>query len=462
MTTQESEWKDLIWYFILIGISTFGSSLVDGGLTILIPFYSKDILNANETYSALLFAIIALGNFLLHPFTGIMVARTSCEFIIIISCIIHFVAQLFLYFSLILTSSSYLETHSCYYVWCIMCFTVGTTQSLTMVSIETYIPLHIPVSKRGRFMTYQVMINRAAYLFGAFSNGLLAVHYSIQTTLLINSSITIIFGIIVFFLFIPPAYYASNTLKITSVNDFVNIWTKIGYQNRFKLDNWLFKMESVHSNRNTVSLWRVCQNNFNILCKVGVLSFGQLYTRKSREFILTFQAHNMNLSNDTIAYVNTFSYVPDVALFLLPGYLMDKYGRKYSLVPSLICLIIASMWLSFATDYFTLSLVAMLFGFGDGLANGSLNTIASDIAPVDYHGRAKFIGIFYMMCSVPNIVSPMIIGTLASNVSLFYASMSSVLFAFISLIWTVFVLPETSKYHKTSGNIQNNETVPLI
>eukprot|EP01084_Bolivina_argentea_P129855 229309_1 len=464
----KSEWNNFLWYIILIGVSTFGCSLVDGGLTILIPFYTKDILNANETYSAMLFATMSFGNFLLHPLTGIMVAHTSCELIIIIASIIHFLAQFFMYLSLLFINYSYLETNTSYYIWCIMCFIVGITQSLTFVSIEAYIALHIPISKRGRFMTYQVLVNRCAYLFGSFSNGLLSINYSIATTLLLNSIITIVFGIIVFFLFIPPYYSVSSTIQITSFQDFLNIWNKIGYKNRFKIDNWKFVNTNINKkiNDNSSSLFTVCQTNLNILFKVSILCFGQLYTRKSRQFILTFQADTINMSNDKIAYVNTYSYIPDVAVFLLPGYLMDKYGRKYSLIPSLICLVIASMCLSFANNYFQLSIIAMLFGLGDGLANGSLNTIASDIAPLDYNGRAKFIGIFYMICAIPNIISPMIIGMLASNVSLFYASLSSVFFAMLSLIWTIFIVPETSTYHlmnagETHFSDENDETVPL-
>ena len=107
----------------------------------------------------------------------------------------------------------------------------------------------------------------------------------------------------------------------------------------------------------------------------------------------------IGLSDEELGFVNSTSYMSDSCMFLIAGYLMDKYGRKYGAVPSLIFFIIATMIVPFVNNEGFLIFTALIYGIGDGFATGIILTIGTDLAPIEC--SAQFLGLlllFFVFC----------------------------------------------------------------
>ena len=147
---------------------------------------------------------------------------------------------------------------------------------------------------------------------------------------------------------------------------------------------------------------------------------------------------------------------------VIAGYLMDKYGRKSTAIPSLVLFIISLFLVSFANNYYLLIFVSILFGFSDGISTGLLMTIGADIAP--FNCRSQFLGFYRMASTSADVIAPIIIGYLSSNVNIFTACLSAIIVSTFSLIWIIFFVKEPSKYRRLDNidniNDQNTKNTP--
>ncbi len=93
------------------------------------------------------------------------------------------------------------------------------------------------------------------------------------------------------------------------------------------------------------------------------------------------------------------------------GVLVDRFGRKTSLVPGLVLAAGASVLLSFAGD-FTGALVALAaFGIAQAMTMGSTQAFAMDLAPEDKRGA--FLGVTAAFQSFGSAVGPLSAGAIA-------------------------------------------------
>ena len=96
------------------------------------------------------------------------------------------------------------------------------------------------------------------------------------------------------------------------------------------------------------------------------------------------------------------------------GVIMDRFGRKVSLVPALALLAAASFLLGIGDAYVVLALV-VVHGVGGSMAMTGTHAYAMDLAPAD--GRGSFLGLVMAAQSVGAIAGPAIAGALYQFVS---------------------------------------------
>ncbi len=97
------------------------------------------------------------------------------------------------------------------------------------------------------------------------------------------------------------------------------------------------------------------------------------------------------------------------------GIIMDRFGRKVSLVPALALLGAASFLLGIGDAYVVLALVVVVQGVGGAMAMTGTHAYAMDLAPAD--GRGSFLGLVMAAQSVGAIAGPAIAGALYEFVS---------------------------------------------
>lgn len=93
------------------------------------------------------------------------------------------------------------------------------------------------------------------------------------------------------------------------------------------------------------------------------------------------------------------------------GMLVDRFGRKKSLVPGLLFAAGASVLLSFAGDFNGALAAIVVFGLAQAMTMGSTQAFAMDLAPEDKRGA--FLGVWSAFQSFGSAVGPLTAGAVA-------------------------------------------------
>ena len=129
---------------------------------------------------------------------------------------------------------------------------------------------------------------------------------------------------------------------------------------------------------------------------------------------ILFPLHVQATAGMNDADVGTMMGLAATVTFLISfpnGIIVDRLGRKASIVPGMILLGISGFMLSAVTDFMSVIMMILVYGVGTGMSMGSTEVYAMDLAPV--RGRGTFLGIWSLLRNVGGIIAPLTIGTVA-------------------------------------------------
>jgi MFS family permease len=129
-----------------------------------------------------------------------------------------------------------------------------------------------------------------------------------------------------------------------------------------------------------------------------------------------YAANILGLDVSAIGMVMSIGSTLDMLLFYPAGVLMDRLGRKFAIVPSLLMMAIGIALVPLTQNISALLAVAMLTGLGNGLSSGALLTLGSDMAPPE--GRSEFLGMWTLMGDLGTTTGPLAVGNLADVITL--------------------------------------------
>ena len=118
--------------------------------------------------------------------------------------------------------------------------------------------------------------------------------------------------------------------------------------------------------------------------------------------------------------------IAGLATFLISvpnGVVMDRWGRKATLLPGLAILSLASYMMAGVNDYLSVLVAIIILGIGDGMSLGTAQVLAMDLAPRDRRGA--FLGAWQLLTSLGGIAVPLALGT--------YAQMSGTAKSFVAV-----------------------------
>lgn len=106
----------------------------------------------------------------------------------------------------------------------------------------------------------------------------------------------------------------------------------------------------------------------------------------------------------------------DMTLFYPVGVIMDRFGRKWTIVPCMLLLSASLLAMPFTTGFYAFLGVALLGGFGNGLGSGAIMTMGADLAPPGRFG--EFLGVWRLIGDSGVVVAPALAGALAQALTL--------------------------------------------
>ena len=164
-------------------------------------------------------------------------------------------------------------------------------------------------------------------------------------------------------------------------------------------------------------LMDVLRAHHRVLASAGVAQvFGQMIRAGRAVVIPIYAADALGLGVDQIGFIVSLSAAVDFSLFLVAGWLMDRYGRKFAIVPCFSIQALGMALVPLTAGFGGLLFAAVVIGFGNGLGAGSMMTLGADLSPVE--SRGEFLGLWRLISDTGFTGAPLVIGTVADILAL--------------------------------------------
>ena len=293
-------------------------------------------------------------------------------------------------------------------------FIVGIGLAIYSISRHAYITVVIPLEIRGRSIGLLGGVFRMGNFIGPLIGGWVATQFDM-----------------------PSAFLAFVTIASIS---FFFIWY---FMRQVDADAYTDEKTKPESG----SYRQMLRDNQKIITSAG---FGQIFAQLTRQgwrvLIPLYGANVLQLDVGTIGMIVAIGGALDMLFFYASGIIMDRFGRKWAIVPSFTLQAVGIMLILLTSNSFTLSLVAALIGFANGLSSGTMMTIGSDLAPNTMRG--EFLSTWNFIGDMGGVSGPIIVGSIA-QVLVIQVSVLSIASAGLgaALLFAIFV-PETLKGRK--------------
>jgi MFS family permease len=129
--------------------------------------------------------------------------------------------------------------------------------------------------------------------------------------------------------------------------------------------------------------------------------------RQTRQVVIPLWGAHIGLSPTANSVIYGIAGFIDVMTFYPAGKVMDLYGRRWVAVPCAGVLGISFVAMPFTHAAGTLTLTAMIMGFGNGIGSGIVMTLAADTSPEI--GRPKFLGLWRELSDTGQGIGPLIL-----------------------------------------------------
>jgi MFS family permease len=179
-----------------------------------------------------------------------------------------------------------------------------------------------------------------------------------------------------------------------------------------------------------------------VLATAGSSALVLQLMRATRQLLIPLFGQAAGLDVQTIGLVYSLASVVDIALFYPSGVLADRYGRKWSAVPSMALYALGLALLPLAQGFYSLLAAAVLLGLANGIGTGVVMIIGADLARASgRHGQ--FLGLWRLMGDVGMSGAPLLVGTIVDGAGLAAASLSVAGLGVVGALVMAFLAVET-------------------
>jgi MFS family permease len=138
--------------------------------------------------------------------------------------------------------------------------------------------------------------------------------------------------------------------------------------------------------------------------------------RASRQAVIPLWAEHLALEASVASLIYGLATGVEMLVFYPAGQVMDRKGRRWVAVPSMLVMGAALLATPLTTGAATLLLAAAVIGLGNGISSGLIMTLGADHSP--RAGRAHFLGVWRLMGDIGATCGPALLSFLAAVLSL--------------------------------------------
>ena len=161
--------------------------------------------------------------------------------------------------------------------------------------------------------------------------------------------------------------------------------------------------------------------------------------------IVLYAAYAYDVAPDELGYLRGAMAAVGIPIIFAGGFVMDRFGRKYTIVPGLILSASAMAFLA-GTAYFDASYAWFIAAFtavhmAVNVISGNMQTLGTDVAPVN--ARGMFFGVSRTVAQGGAVLSPASFSAVTSLAGAGAAFSFLGASAFVGAIIVIFLVPET-------------------
>ena len=186
----------------------------------------------------------------------------------------------------------------------------------------------------------------------------------------------------------------------------------------------------------------ILTRHYRVLISAGSGQLLAQMIRASRQVIIPlYGASMLGLDLQTVGLIMSVSSFVDFAMFYPAGFMMDRFGRKYAILPCFFLQALGMAFVPLAAGGLGLLLCASVIGLGNGLGSGTMMTLGADLAPRNTLG--EFLGVWRLIGDGGTTGAPLAVGAVADLVSLPTAALVMAGVGLCAVSIFAFKVPET-------------------
>jgi MFS family permease len=187
--------------------------------------------------------------------------------------------------------------------------------------------------------------------------------------------------------------------------------------------------ESVRTSSSFKETLLVARREGKKLATLGVASSILSALRGTRMIGLPLMAVALNIPTEQASLFIGFAGALDFAMFYLSGQIMDRFGRGFAAVPTLVGLGLTHLLVGVAVDANTFLMLALLMSLANGIGSGVIMVLGADLAPPDK--RPEFLASYRLLVDFGDASAPALLAPLVLSIGLTAAMASFGVLGFI-------------------------------
>lgn len=194
-----------------------------------------------------------------------------------------------------------------------------------------------------------------------------------------------------------------------------------------------------------------------VLLRMGVAAALVSAVRSARTVLLPLWGVSIGLHEANIALIVGITGLADFALFYASGQIMDKFGRLWSGLPSMLGMGLGFLALAFTHDIDSRVMwfiaAAFVVAVSNGVGSGIIMTFGADLAPKSH--PAPFLGAWRFFADSGQAAAPLIVSLLTAVASISIACTAVSVMAFLGahMLWRYVprYIPRTRTLHTSNS-----------
>ena len=190
-----------------------------------------------------------------------------------------------------------------------------------------------------------------------------------------------------------------------------------------------------------VPVVEILREHRSVFLTAGLAASSLQGLRQARNALLPLWADSIGLSVQTTSVLFGLSLGVELLLVYPGGSVMDRWGRKAVAIPCLVLMSTGLALMPLTHGAWTLALVAMLLGAGNGLSSGVVMTLGADFAPPG--ARVSFLGVWRVLSDVGTAGGPLAVAAATAAITLGGAAVTVGALGLLAAAYVLRFVPET-------------------